>query len=79
MASAASAMPGALRSFALAWTGDVAIAVVPRDKADVVFTVVHGRLGLLVQPSDSDVDKRDPEPDFPSNGVSASCCSAEKH
>lgn len=68
-------MPEALRSFARAWTGDVVIAVVPRERAEVVFTVVHGRLGLLVQPSDSDVDRRDPEPDFPSNGVSASCCS----
>lgn len=71
--SAASDSADALRSLGLACTGDVFMAVVPRARDDDVLTVVQGRLGREVHPSDSEVDNSDPDPDLPSKAVSAAC------
>ena len=41
-----------------------------------MLTVLRGRLARPDQPSDSDVERSEPDPDFPSNAVSLRCCSA---
>jgi hypothetical protein len=65
-------MTGALRSLARVWIGDVAR---PRFwKLELpLFTVLQGRLARPDQPSDSDVDNSEPEPDLPSKAVSLMC------
>lgn len=64
---------GALRSFARVSIGEVAMLRFWPIARDEVFTVLQGRLGRPTQPSDSDDDRREPEPDFPSNAVSLMC------
>lgn len=64
---------GALRSFARVSTGDVAKLRFWPMASDDVFTVLHGRLGRPAQPSDSEEDNREPDPDFPSNAFSLIC------
>lgn len=67
-----SEITGALLSWARVCTGDVAMPLFCAiDSEDAELTVLQGRLGRPVHPSDSEVDSKEPDPDLPSKAFSA--------
>lgn len=48
----------------------------PMERVEVELTVAQGMFGRPDQPSDSDEDNKEPEPDLPSNAVSPICWSS---